>query len=512
MMRLLLRCTLGLALLATSCGGADDDQQADSTTTGAVTTDSGAGTDVETETTVQTGDAAADDGAGEATDTTITSPGVASQSGVGDSLYPGMGNGGYDVQSYDLDFVVDVEANHLDATAAIVAVADTTLEAFNLDLSGLTVGEVTVDGTRATFSREGDELTVVPPTAVKPAATFETVVIYAGTPEPVPDVAVPFGAVGWNNREGVVYIASEPSGAKSYFPNNNHPTDTATYRFRITADSALVSAATGTLVEEIDNGDTTTTVWEMNQPMTTYAAAIYVGDFERRESTTADGLTIRNYVPPAMAAELDEDLALTADVIDFYAELFGQPYPFDAYGTIVLPFDTGFALENQSLSVHGADTVDAYVVAHEIMHQWMGNSITVADWQEIWLLEGFATYLPLLYFEQEGLILPLMPRALHASLQANAHDGPAEVMIEDLFGISVYLRGALTLHALRVEVGDDQFRQILRTFYERRQGQPTTTDQLRDIAVEVAGADAGAVLDLWLFGPALPPYPGEVDS
>ena len=258
----------------------------------------------------------------------------------------------------------------------------------------------------------------------------------------------------------------------------------------------------------VDNGDgTATTSWVMNDQMTTYLATVYIGDFERREYTTDSGLLIRDYFPPGSADALEGRFSVTEDIIDFYEELFGAPYPFEVYGSIVLPFPTGFALENQTISVHGIDIVDAGTIAHEIMHQWTGNSVTVAQWQDIWLLEGFATYLSFLYFEDRDLLGTIEPRGMYAALDRAQTVGPAEVVIEDLFGLSVYFRGGMTLHALRVEVGDDTFREILSEYYRRNEGERASTQEFLDIVEELGGEAAVATLDAWLFGSELPPFP-----
>lgn len=428
--------------------------------------------------------------------------------GVGDSLYPEMGNGGYDVEHYSLALDVDVADNEIDATATIDAVSTRELGVFHLDLQGLEITEVTVDGAVAAgVERDGHEVVVTPSQAIGPNAPFTVEVEYLGTPEPIRDPAIPFDTVGWQQRDGTIYVASEPSGAMSWFPSNNHPTDKATFDIAITTDAELTVVANGVLdgTEDVGNGQSTTT-WRMDDPMTTYLAAVYIGDFELRESMTDEGVRIRNYFPPELADDLTDDFALTADVLDYYEELFAADYPFVEYGSIVLPFGVGFALENQTISVHGLDATDPYTIAHEILHQWSGNSVTVGDWQDIWMLEGFATYLAYMYFEDRGLSTDIDPQGMYAALRAGS-TGPADVPIDDLFGLSVYFRGGMTLHALRVEVGDDVFGEILAMYYERFAGGDVTTEEFLTFVGEVAGPDAVAVLDEWLYGDELPPYP-----
>ena len=434
-------------------------------------------------------------------------PSNVGSAGVGDSLYPDMGNGGYDVAHYSLDLDVDVGDNAIDGVATIEATSTQRLEAFHLDLQGLEVTAITVDGSAADFRRDGQEVVVTPADPIRANAPFTVDVRYVGTPEPIDDPAVPFDTTGWHRRDDTVYVVSEPGGAVSWFPSNNHPTDKATFEIAITTDSDLTVVSNGVLDSIEDAGsDESTTTWRMDDPMATYLATVYVGDFERRETVSDDGLLIRNYFPPALADDLEADFDLTADVIEFYEGLLRADYPFDEYGSIVLPFELGFALENQTIAVHGLDGTDPYTIAHEILHQWVGNSVTVSQWQDIWLLEGFATYLASMYFEDRGLASDIEPRGMYAALR-DGSIGPAEVPIDELFGTSVYFRGGMALYALRVEVGDDVFAEILAEYYDRFAGGDVTTDDFLGVVDEIAGSDAVSVLDDWLYGDELPAFP-----
>ena len=285
--------------------------------------------------------------------------------GLDDSFYPNLGNGGYDVLHYDIDLDIDPEANTIQALTTITSRATQDLSAFNLDLSGLTVTEVQINGSRAEFSRSNTELIIEPTSSLASGSEFSTSVSYSGSPEPVVDPGVPFAALGWHHTEGAIYTVNQPSGSMSWFPSNNHPTDKATFEIRITVPTPFTAASNGILVEESSVDGYTTTTWRMDDPMATYLAAVYVGDFERVETNQAGGPLIRDYVPRGSPAEIAEALSITPQVISYFEDLLG-PYPFDAYGTIVLPFTLGFALENQTLSVHGRDTIDPMIIAHEV--------------------------------------------------------------------------------------------------------------------------------------------------
>lgn len=439
----------------------------------------------------------------------LRSPSIGA-SGLGDPLYPTLGNGGYDVQHYDLTLDIDPGEGGMTGIATIVAVATQPLTRFNLDLSGLTVDGVMVGAAPAAFVRHAHELEITPATPLLPGERFTTTVTYHGRPALVNDPAVGFSGIGWQQKDDMVYVFNEPVGAMTWFPGNNHPSDKATFAFRVTVPAASVVAANGLLTEEIDHGATSTYVWEMRDPMTTYLAAIYVGDFELVESSGPDGLPLRLYFPPQLDEARRNAFARVPEMITYFSTLLDAPYPFDGYGAIVVPEALGFAMENQTMNLFGLDSASQLTVAHELLHEWFGNSLSLADWQDIWLNEGFASYLPMMWAEAVGAIdTDAMALGQWRMLDATGSTGPASVPKEDLFGSSVYIRGGLTLHALRRTVGDETFTAILREYYRRHAGGNAATADFIAVAEAVSGRDLTEFFDAWLYDEALPPLPGS---
>lgn len=438
------------------------------------------------------------------TDTSGTLADAPGTPGLGDSFYPNMGNGGYDALHYEIQLDINPTKNTIQAITTIKARATQALSTFNLDLSGLNVDTVTVNGSEASFSRDTTELTVMPSNALTEGEEFSTVVHYSGEPEPIFDPGVPFAQVGWNNNESVIFTASEPSGSMTWFPSNNHPTDKATFEIRLTVPDSFTAAATGLLTNETREDGYTTTTWHMNDPMATYLAAVYVGEFERVEVALPNGPLIRDYVPRADSAEIIEALAVTPEVIRYFEELLG-PYPYDVYGTIVMPFRLGFALENQTLSVHGRYAIGPSTIAHEVLHQWLGNSSTLDDWRDIWLHEGFATYLSAMYMaEHHAQDLNEQMTAQHTFMVETDSVPPGEISQTELFDASIYYRGALTLHALRNFVGDNKFLEILRVHYQQSAHANTNTAEFLEIVTRLAGSEATKVVESWLYDDPIP--------
>ena len=503
-------------LLATACGGTAGDESADAvpptslaaTTTAPTTTVPTTTTSTTAPATTTTATSTTTTVPTTTTSTTTTVPPTEAE-GLGDSFYPFLGNSGYDALHYQIDLDVDPAANTISALTSITAQATEYLEAFNLDLLGLEVHSVAVDGAQAEFWRSGHELTVQPASPLAASSQFEVAVSYSGSPEALDDPGVPFSKMGWLHRDGVIYTLGEPSGSMTWFPSNNHPTDKATYEIRITVPEGVTAASNGLLVDETATGGQTAYTWRMDDPMATYLAAVYIGDFERIDHGPLydSGPIIRDYVPRDASPDVAQALSVTPDVIAFLEERLG-PYPFDAYGTIVMPFPLGLALENQTLSIHGPATIGPSIIAHEAAHQWLGNSVSPDDWSEIWLNEGFATYLHLMFeAEHYGVDFNFVMTEVHLWLSGEGTGPPKGIEIQDLFGATVYYRGAATLHALRLHAGDDAFYKILRTHYDRSAGGTTNTDEFLAIVDEFAGPDAVDLVESWLYDEALPEFP-----
>ena len=437
-------------------------------------------------------------------------PEEAGADGLGDLLYPQLGNGGYDVQHYTIELTVDVESGTISGTTTLAARPTEALTRFNLDLFGLTVESITVNGEPATVDRTDHELIITPATELIADQPFTVTVTYGGVPEPVSDPGVPFEAVGWldYDEEGI-YVLSEPSGAMSWFPVNNHPLDKATYTFRITAPKPYVVAANGLLIDEIDQGDSRTFVWEAGDPMASYLATINIAEFDVIREEGPDGLPIINFFPPERSRWLQRDFAPTAEMISYFSELVG-PFPFESYGAIVMNVPFGGALETQTRPVFGRAATMEMIVAHELAHQWFGNSISLAHWQDIWLNEGFATYFHHLWTEKSKgkTVFDATMRGIYTMMKLRQMPPPGNPDLADLFSPSVYERGAWTLHALRLEVGDDTFFQILRTYYSRFQNSNATTDDFIAVAEEVSGQSLGDLFQAWLYDEAVPEVAG----
>ena len=638
--------------------------------------------------------------------------------GIGDTYFPLDGNGGYDVKHYALNVRYDPATDRLDGVAEIRARAEQDLSQFNLDFHGLTVRDIRIGHRRATWSRDGDELTVIPRRGLRDGKRFTVTVVYDGVPETIGSALA--GLSGFIHTDDGALVAGQPDVAATWFPVNDHPLDKAAYTFRVTVPAGREVVANGKLVRKRTRGGWTTWVWDARDPMASYLATIDVGEwdfdtaragrikildaidpdlFERvpphsgqqlamsqsanltykrlahtitvpaggadmtfwvtrdteqnwdfmfveahtvgqddwttlpdlnghttpdtgfvcpfslelhpflahYESDNGDGtcsptgttgtwsavsggsdgyeqwkIDLSKYagkqvevsisyasddifnfgglfvddivvstgegstsfedgtldgwsVPGAPAGSepnvndwragtpADEpqpvgEIARGAldrqpEILDFLSGIWGR-YPFRTAGGIVDDVrGLGFALETQTRPVYARDFFEDRenptdsVVVHELAHQWVGDSLALARWQDIWLNEGFATYSEWLWSEDQGRGTAQELFDVWTSFPAD--DPWWEVTIgdpgpDDLFAFQVYQRGAATLHALRLRIGDDAFFRLLRRWVALHRGGNVMIPQFTALAEAISGQDLDAFFDEWLFTPAKP--------
>jgi aminopeptidase N len=428
---------------------------------------------------------------------------------IGDPYVPGDGNGGYDVRHYDLDLHITPHAKpELSGTATIQAVADRPLSRFDLDLSGLSISAITVGGVPATYVRSGSELAVTPARPIAPGP-FTATVAYSGTPREIHDPIL--GDYGWSRTRDGVFTGNEPSGAHTWFPSNDHPSDKATFWFRVTVPHGLTAIANGEQTGTTRSGGETTFTWREDAPMATYLAMTDVGRFNVRSGRTPGGLPIYVAVDPRVSAtDVGTLYARTSQVTDAWAKTFG-PYPFGSTGGVVDDVGVHFALETQTRPEYAAGMAALpSVVAHELAHQWFGDSVTPTRWSDMWLNEGFATYAEWMWGAREPGGTPVQ----REFDRRYARTGDAELWNVPpaapgrgrLFSRSVYERGAMTLQALRTKVGDAKFFEVLRTWTAEHRHANATTAQFVALASRLTGRPLDAFFRVWLYEKGRPAH------
>ncbi len=435
-----------------------------------------------------------------------------------DNYLPQNGNRGYRVSRYELELSYKPASNRLAGRAVIIAVTTTVRPWFTLDLSqALTVSKVLVNGSKAAkFAHQQGKLAVTPQQKIPAGGVLEITVHYAGTPKPVRG---PWGEVGWEELTEGALVASQPNGAASWFPCDDHPSSKASYRISITTDSPFYALANGTLVGKQAKASQTTWVYEMAEPMASYLATIQIGNYRKyRVGAVGEPVPMHAVIPPRLRANFDHDFARQPEMMALFTEKFG-PYPFDDYTVVVTDDELDIPIEAQGISTFGANHCDGKrgserLVAHELAHQWFGNSLTLKQWQDIWLHEGFACYAEWIWSEASGgATADQLARAARANLARQPQDivvgdpGP-----KDMFDDRVYKRGALTLHALRLELRDHLFFELIREWTARYRHSSVTTEEFVDLAGHYSVTPLRALFAIWLGTkplPQLPPLGGQ---
>lgn len=425
--------------------------------------------------------------------------------GLGDSYYPDAGNGGYDVSHYDLRLKYQPKTDRLEGTATLTATTTQALSRFNLDFL-LDVNEVLVNGKKAAFAKTGVHELEITPSAPLPQGKHITVVVrYSGTPS-----AVKVGKfTAWQRTPDGGVVAQEPESAAWWFPSNDHPRDKATFDVSVAVPDGVQAISNGALASQTSKLGWTRYNWRSTQPQAPYLTTLAVGQFEITTDTTSNGLPVVN----AYSKDLGDKLApakasveRTSEVLDWASTVFG-PYPFTAAGGYVPNVPTRFALETQTRPFYSpapfANGANVSLVVHELAHQWFGDSVSVKNWRDIWVNEGFASYAQWLWSEKEGegtaQELADYTYALYPADDPFWTVRPGDPGADKQFDGAVYQRGAIALQALRNTVGDKVFFETLKGWTAKNRYGNASVQDFVAYAEQVSGKKLKPLFDTWLF-------------
>lgn len=435
----------------------------------------------------------------------LVAPAQASVAGGHDSYFPEDGNGGLDVQRYRIADAYDFVSGELSGATTLTITATRALSVFDLDLL-LPVSAVSVDGQSAAFTKpDAHELRVTPPSPIARGQGFKVKVTYAGAPG---DLCWR-GECDWLANKHEVVTMNEPHMAAWWFPANDTPADAAKMDISITVPADNQVIANGRQVSRTVDAGLATTRWKARDPMAPYLAFFAAGHF-----TISKG---RSHGLPWLVAVSDQlstadrNAALrlmrkTPAIVSWLSQRLGR-YPFETVGGLTTALEPGFALESQTRPTYPMlEDEQTVTVVHELAHQWFGDSVRLAKWRDVWLNEGFATFLEWYWTETHG-----GPPAeehllddyaqLAGSFWHSRVDNPGSA---HLWGAPVYERGAMTLQALRTRVGDRVFWRILRGWAATRAGKTGTTAAFEKYAAKVAHQHLAGFFKAWVHNRTRP--------
>ena len=417
---------------------------------------------------------------------------------------------GFDVVHYRLDIAIDPAAQTVAGTVDVTfAVVSAALDSFVLYLEDtMTASGVSMASLPLAFTHANHRIHVDLGNTYSWGDTLTVSVDYSGAPVPQ----------GLRFHSKVVYNLSEPDMARNWFPCYDEPWDKATSEMICTVPDNLFCASNGLLISETDNLDGTVTYhWDTRYAHATYLTSVAISDYvffsHWYHISETDSMEMPYYVYPEKFADAQVSFANAPAMMEFFSNTFGQ-YPFvdEVYGTALA--EVGGAMENFTCTTYGrilvtGDNAYDWVVAHELAHSWFGNSVTMADWREIWLNEGFATYSDALWAEHTGGKTGLDSRMTHFRTVYFEEDADSRFPLYDpviMWGATVYEKGAWVLHMLRYVIGDVAFFEAIHLYHETFAYSNTTTGDFKSVCEAVSGTDLTAFFDEWVYQAGYPEY------
>jgi aminopeptidase N len=455
--------------------------------------------------------------AGPATAAPIAGPDADGAPGIGDPYFPLYGNGGYDVEHYDVNVKVDGTApsGTVAGTTTIHATALQNLDSFDLDFK-LGATSVKVDGVTADFTNGTDrELTIKPATRIQKDAEFAVEVKYSATPDSIfEDGFNPVYA-----GSGGMLIIGEPTSAPWWFPSNDHPRDKAIYDIHISVPTDVEALTIGKLVSVDHGAQRDTWNWKVNQPSVPYLVFLATGQYDVSK-TTLDGRPVVTAIGEGsgVAGEAAAaDFARLDEVVHFLESQFGK-YRFDVNGNVVVQTSLGFALECMTRPTYSplfwaGGQQNISVVVHETAHQWWGDNVSVHNWRDVWLNEGFASFAAWRWEEFQGgtTAQEMLASTYNGQPEGSSYwnfkigdPGPTQ-----LFAPQVYSRGAMTVQALRNRIGNANLLEVFGKWNKKHLHANGSIRNFEKLAEHVSGEDLNGFFKHWLYDPVKPAKTAE---
>ena len=420
----------------------------------------------------------------------------------------------YDIIHYDFNITLSETSDELQGSATIQVQFLKPPKEFVLDLAtlngegtGMKVSDLWVNGEKRPFTHENDMIQVEMKEYSKGVHLIK--LDYSGVPAN--------GLIIRTDADGrkTFFGDNWPNRAHYWIPCNDHSSDKATVSWTVTAPAKYRSVATGAFGGRTISGNNATTRWSSTVPLPPKVLVIGMAEFAVRQTGEVDGVPVTSWIYARDSTFGFENYAQAPDVLNWFVERIGQ-YPFEKLANVQSTTMFG-GMENAGnifyyeQSVQPGRDVEG-LLAHEIAHQWYGNSVTEIDWAHVWLSEGFATYLTDVYMEDKYGRQRLKERMASKRGTVIAFNRTTARPVVDtetkdymqLLNANSYQKGAWVLHMLRKQVGDDAFNEGLRQYYLQYRDRTASTEDFRSVMERVSGIKLKAFFRQWLYTPGHP--------
>lgn len=425
-----------------------------------------------------------------------------------DSVYPDAGDPLVDSLHHHLDLAWSPEDEQLEAIQTFTFRATSDAGEFQLDFNDvLEIETLTVDGEEVGFEQSADDLLVEQP--VVEDQQYEIVLEYAGTPEPAeaPTSRQDFsGGVGWNiTADSEVWTAQEPYGAHTWYAVNDQPADKALYDFTLTVPEPWTGVANGELTATDEADGLRTTTWHLAEPASSYLVTVAFADHTLTELTSESGVPIQIWSLTDDPGSIG-DTEYAPEAMTWLEERLG-PYPFDTFGVVINNGATG--METQTMITLGNTeyATSKAVMVHELAHHWYGNTISPADWSDVWMNEGMAMYLQWLWeAEDSGQSVDFYVDAALADDQYLRDEfGPPAAYDRGHFAQNnIYTIPGTMWHHLRQDIGDEKFWDMVRAWPAEQENAAADRKTYLDWIEQQTGEELSDFFDAWLLGEQTP--------
>jgi aminopeptidase N len=430
----------------------------------------------------------------------------------------------YDLQHSRIALRFDLEQKKVlgDVTHSLSILRDGTSK-ISFDSVGLTIQSVTVNKAAAKFETTADKLIVPLPSAAKTGEKFEIAIRYEGKPTKgmyfiLPDKDYP-------DRPKQIWTQGESEDTRYYLPTYDYPNDRLTTDTIITVPTSWITVSNGKLISVSDGGKGLKTwTWKESVPSSTYLITIVAGEFEEVKDSWR-GIPVTYYAPKGRGDRLPVNYSRTPAMIDLFSKKLGVDYPWEKYAQAMVDDFVAGGMENSSATTNTSSSLNHAKIAaelttnedglisHELGHQWFGDLVTCKDWGDIWLNEGFATYMNYVWIEahypKDQSEYERWSNARGWFEEGNLYTKP--IVRHDFddsseFDGNAYTKGGWVLYMLRHQLGEDAFYRGLKHYLEVNRGKNVVTADLAKAMEEATHTNVDQFFSLWLYGAGAPKF------